>query len=83
MPGYPLPKLCFFGVRFMRFALGDNCAAEARSEVFGEFVKRGVTVNLNGLFCGVADDIAVVAPREVSLEFCLGPGIERAVQIIG
>jgi hypothetical protein len=65
------------------FALGHDGAAKSCAEVIGEFIKLRVAVDLDRFLGGVADYVAVVAPREVIFEFGLGTGVEDAVEIIG
>jgi len=58
---------------FLLLALGHDGCTESAAEVFGEFVKLGVAVDLNGLFGRVANYVAVVAPEKMvlQLDFCL------------
>jgi hypothetical protein len=49
----------------MRFATAGYGRSELGFEVFRQFVKLGITVDFDGLFGGIADYIAVVAPSEV------------------
>jgi hypothetical protein len=65
------------------FALGDDCGLQPATEIIGEFVEGGVTVDFNGALGGVADDVTVVAPLQVFLEFCLGFGVHGVVEVIG
>src|SRR5271163_2971598 len=53
------------------------------TEVFGQFVKLRVAVDLDGLFRGVTDHIAVVAPGKMILQLDFRRFVENAVQIIG
>jgi hypothetical protein len=52
---------------FVLLALGHNGGAKTAAEIIGQFVKLGVTVNLDGFLGGIADNIAVVAPGEMVL----------------
>ena len=56
---------------------------EPAAKVFGEFVELGVAINLDGLLGRVADNVAVVAPGKVILQFALCLFVENAVQIAG
>jgi hypothetical protein len=56
----------------LMLALGHDCGAESGAKVVRQFVKLGVAVDLNGLFCCIANDEAVVAP--LKMLFQLGPG---------
>jgi len=62
---------------------GDDSGAEASTEIFRKFVKLRIAVNLDGLLGGIANYVAVVTPGEVVLQFSLGAGIDRAVEIVG
>jgi hypothetical protein len=59
-----------------------DCRSEAGAKVFREFVELGVSVNLNGFLCGIANHIAVVAPSQMLFQFGLGRGVNHAVQVI-
>jgi hypothetical protein len=63
----------------LSLALGDYGGAEASAEVVGELVKLGVAIDLNSFLGGIADNVAVVAPSQVILEFRLGAVIEDIV----
>ena len=41
-----------------------------------------VAVDFDGFFCGVADDVAVVAPLEMILQLRLRLGVDGVVEII-
>jgi hypothetical protein len=60
-------------------AFGNNGRSESGAKVFGKFVKLGVAINLNGLLCGIANHIAVVAPSQMLFQFRLGRGVNDAV----
>src|SRR5712671_3189872 len=64
-------------------ALGHNGGTQPRAKIFGQFVKLGVAINLNGLFRGIAHHVTIVAPGKMVFEFDLGRLIDHAVQIIG
>jgi hypothetical protein len=64
-------------------ALRHDGRSEAAAEVFRQFVKLGVAINLDGLLGRVANHVAVVAPGKMVLQFDLGFLVEDAVQIIG
>jgi hypothetical protein len=63
-------------------ALGHDGRAQARAEIVGQFVQFGVAIDLDGFAGGIADNIAVVAPREVIVKFGPGAGVERAIQVV-
>src|SRR5258708_1995401 len=65
-----------------RLALANNGGSESGAKVFGEFVKLGVAVNLDGLFGGIANYIAVVAPSQMLFQLRLGRGVNYAVEVI-
>jgi hypothetical protein len=48
-------------------ALGHDSGAKTSAEIIGQFVELGVAVNFDGFLGGVADNIAIVAPREMVL----------------
>jgi len=81
-----LPKEVLHALRatlFLLLALGHDGGTEAAAEVFGQFVKLGVTINLDCLLGGVANHVAVVAPGEMVLQLDFCSLVEYAVQIIG
>lgn len=67
----------------MAGALGHDRGAETGTEIVGQFIKLGIAVDLDRLASGIADDIAVVAPGEVVVEFGLSAGVQHAVEVIG
>ncbi len=72
-----------FGIALLAsVTLGHDGGAKAVSEIVGEFVELRITVNLDRLLGGVADDIAVMAPRKMIFQFGLGTVIYDAVEII-
>src|SRR5579863_781369 len=68
---------------FLLLALGHDGRAEAPTQVFRQFVELGVAVDLDGLLGRIADNVAVVAPGKMVLQFDLGFLVEDAVQVIG
>ncbi len=66
----------------MLLTLGHDGGAEAGAQVFGEFVKLGVAVDLNSLLGCVANHVAVMAPGEMVLQFALGLLVEDTVQVV-
>jgi hypothetical protein len=64
-------------------ALGHDSGVQPDSEIVGEFVNLGIAVDFDGLFGGVADDEAVVAPLEMFFEFGSCAGVQAFVQVIG
>ena len=71
------------GLRLGIFALGHDCGTEARPQVVGEFVKFGAPVDLDSALRRVANDVAVVAPEEVLVQFFLGAIINHTVEVVG
>ena len=67
----------------MGFAAAGYGRPELGFEVFWEFVELGIAVDFDGLFGGVANYIAVVAPSEVFVQFGFCAGIDHAVQVVG
>ena len=63
-------------------AFGHNGRLKPSPEVVRQLVELRVAVDFNGLAGRVADDVAVVAPSQVILEFGLGPIVERAIKIV-
>jgi hypothetical protein len=79
-------KSGLYGLRgplLVLLALFHDGATEAGAKVFGQLVKLGVAVNLNGFLGCVADHVAVVAPGKVVFQLHLGGFVDHAVQIIG
>jgi hypothetical protein len=64
---------------FLLLTLGHDGGTQAAAEVIGQFVKLGVTINLDGLFGCVANHVAVVAPGKMVLQFDFGFLVEDAV----
>src|ERR1035437_3792576 len=65
------------------FAFGNDGGAQLRPEIIGQLVKMRVAIDLDGHFCGVADDVAVVAPVQVLFELRFGRSVDAVVQVIG
>jgi hypothetical protein len=68
---------------FLLLALGHDGGTEAAAKVFRQFVKLGVTINLDGLLGGIANHVAVVAPGEMVLQLDFCRFVEYTVQIVG
>jgi hypothetical protein len=64
---------------FFGLALRNDGGAKTSAEVVREFVKLGVAIDLDGFLGGIADHVAVVAPRQVILEFRFGTVVEDIV----
>jgi hypothetical protein len=64
-------------------ALGHDGGTKAGSEVVGKFVKLGAAVNLNGSLGCIANDVAVVAPKQVLVQFFLGAIVDHTVEVVG
>ena len=67
---------------FLLLTFGHDGGTEPAAEVFGKFVKLGVTVDFDGLLGRVANHVAVVAPGKMVLQLDLGLFVEDAVQVI-
>ena len=68
---------------FASLALAYDGGSEPVPEVVGEFVELGIAVDLDGFLGGIADHVAVVAPRQVIFELGFGPRVERAIEVVG
>src|SRR5271165_1956029 len=64
-------------------ALRHDGGTQTATQIVRKFVKLGVAVNLDGHLGRIADNIAVVAPLEMVLQFRLGLSVHRAVEVIG
>src|SRR5215471_3794978 len=64
-------------------ALRHNCGTKSAAEVFRKFVELRIAVDLDGLLGCVANNVAVVAPRQMILQIGLCFFVENAVQITG
>jgi hypothetical protein len=64
-------------------ALGHDGGTKTAAEVFREFVQLGIAINLDGLLGGIADHIAVMAPRKMIFQFGLRAVVDDAVEIVG
>ena len=67
----------------MRFATAGYGRPELGFEVFGEFVKLGIAVDFNGLFGGIHDHVAFVAPMQMFVQLSLKVFGDSTIQIIG
>jgi hypothetical protein len=67
----------------VRLATAGDSGSQLRFQVFRQLVKLGIAVNFNSLLGGIANHIAVVAPGEVLVKFCLRSGVEHAVEVVG
>ena len=56
---------------------------ETAAKVVGEFVEFGAAVDLNGALGCIADNVAVMAPLQMFLEFGPGMRIHGVVEVIG
>jgi hypothetical protein len=63
-------------------ALREDGALQFGAEVVRKLVDLILAIDLDGLLGGIADDIAVVAPVKVVLQFGLQLRVEGAVEII-
>ena len=66
----------------MTLAFVYDGGTKAAAEIIGQFVEVGVAVDFNGALSGVANDVAVVAPLQVFLEFSLGVSVHGVVEVI-
>lgn len=63
--------------------LGHDGRTKFRSENVGQLVKLRVAINLDSLAGGIAYDVAVMAPRQMIIQFGLRLGVEHAVEVVG
>jgi len=63
--------------------LGHDGRPQPCTQIVGQLVELRVAVDFDGLASGIADDVAVVAPRQMIVEFGLGPSVQRAIEVIG
>ena len=66
----------------MCHALSHDGRPEPRSQIVGQFIKVRATVDFDGFAGGVTNHVAVVAPRQMIVEFGLGPGVQHAIEVI-
>jgi|SRR5208282_1441576 len=78
--GFLRARLLIF---FVRGTFAHDGGLKPAAEIVRQLVELGIAVDLDGLAGCVADDVAVVAPRQVILEFGLGPIIQRAIEVVG
>ena len=67
----------------MRRTLAHNGGTKPGPKVVWQLIEFRVTVDFDGFASGIADDVAVMAPRQMVIEFGLGPGVQRAVEVVG
>jgi len=72
-----------FLFRFALAAFRHNGIVETVSEAFWKLVKLIIAVDFDGFASGIADDVAVVAPCQMIVQFGLGPGVQHAIKVIG
>ena len=76
--------LNLFGPGFLaRLTFGNDGTAKAGAKVFRQRIKLGVAINLDGLFGGIANYVAVVAPSQMLFQFSFCGGVNNAVKVIG
>lgn len=63
----------------MRSALIHDGRPKFRSEIVGQLVKLRVAIDLDRFAGGIAHDVAVMAPRQMVIQFGLRLGVEHAV----
>jgi hypothetical protein len=63
--------------------LADDGGAKSAAQFIRKLIEMRLPVNLNRHFGGVADDVAVMAPLKVILQFGFGLGIYRPIEVIG
>jgi hypothetical protein len=66
----------------VRPALGNDGGSKPVTKVVGKFIELRVAVNLDGLLGGIADHVAVMAPRKMIFQFGLGAIVYDSVEII-
>lgn len=64
-------------------ALGHDCGSEAGTKIVGQFVKLGVAIDFDSLFCCIANNEAVVAPLKMLFQLGSGASINAVVQVVG
>jgi hypothetical protein len=67
----------------MSFALGHDRRPQSAAQIIWQFVKVGVSINLDGHLRRIADDVAVVAPLKVVFQFRPRLGVHRVIKVIG
>src|SRR5215470_1720025 len=67
---------------FVLVALRHDRRAKPAAQIVGQLVELGIPIDLNRLFRGVANHVAVVTPSQVVFELSLGALVEHAVQVI-
>src|SRR5580704_4165367 len=67
----------------MAFALADDRGAQAPPEFVRQFIEMRFPVNLDGHFGRITYDVAVVAPLKMILQFGLGLGVHRLIEVVG
>src|SRR5208282_1116686 len=86
-PGKRKHPVTALGARWVRLlvlgTLGHDGRPKPCAQILGQFVELGIAVDFDGLSSGIADHVAVVAPRQMIVEFGLGPGVQRAIEIVG
>src|SRR5271157_5300451 len=63
--------------------LGHDGRPEPHAQIVGQLVELRIAVNFDGFPSRIADDVAVVAPRQVIVQFGPGPGVQGAIEVIG
>jgi hypothetical protein len=77
------------GLDFLRasllvsFALGYDGVAKTAAKVVGKLIKLGIAINLDGLFGGIANHVAVVTPCQMVFQFSFGAVVEDPIQVVG
>ena len=67
----------------MRRAFVHDRRLQAAAQILWQLVEFLVAIDFDGLAGGVADDVAVMAPRQVILKLGLGPIVQRAIEVVG
>ena len=67
----------------MRRTLAHNGGTKPGPKVVWQLIEFRVTVDLDSFASGVADNVAIVAPRQMVIELCLRLSVQRAVEVVG
>jgi hypothetical protein len=82
-----LPEISGLAARRIRLlvrgTLGHDGGTKFRSEIVGQLIKLRVAIDLDGFASGIAHNVAVVAPRQMVIQFGLRLGVEYTVKVVG
>jgi hypothetical protein len=71
-----------FRAALVALTFGNDGGVDSATEFLRKFVELRITIDFNGAFRSIANDVAVMAPLQMFLELGLGMRVHGVIEII-